>query len=433
MHHLSVFPDRVFAPYIRCSWPVTESGFTLSLGDPLMQARLSFLVLLFSALLLLASPAFSAGGSGPSGEGVSRLCEAAIDKAAGRYSQCLLKASARHAKRGTKARLLAQQTRCENKFDTQVARIEDRFGEDQCTPYVSEIIRQVGFVSGTSKVTIYRPLLTKRIVERFNSKHVLDVCVGWGGRMLGSVCVDGVSYTGIEPFSKTYEGLEQMKSELELTDEQVTLHNDRAETILPELEQKYDLALTSPPYYNLEIYTDEETQSHHGCYDGHRRCGARAAGRRRAGAFARGAILPLHPVFTTRTGRRATIERKAARRITRIRVRSALRLRATSCCETLCRGLPGRARLRKDGQDPIERLDYRRSAAPIGASESAGQRRPGRAGRRRGVRRRTLPCLRTIPGLRRHAAAGLEIIITEWLRRSRTVLPRLSTRCECCI
>ena len=136
------------------------------------------------------------------------------------------------------------------------------------TPYVSEIIRQVGFVSGTSKVTIYRPLLTKRIVERFNSKHVLDVCVGWGGRMLGSVCVDGVSYTGIEPFSKTYEGLEQMKSELELTDEQVTLHNDRAETILPELEQKYDLALTSPPYYNLEIYTDEDTQSHHyGTYE----------------------------------------------------------------------------------------------------------------------------------------------------------------------
>ena len=33
------------------------------------------------------------------------------------------------------------------------------------TPYVSEIVRQIGFVSGNSKVTIYRPLLTKRIVE----------------------------------------------------------------------------------------------------------------------------------------------------------------------------------------------------------------------------------------------------------------------------
>ncbi len=62
-----------------------------------MQVRLSFLVLL-SALLVLASPAFSAGSSAPSGEGVSPRCEAAIDKAAGRYSQCLLKASANFAK-----------------------------------------------------------------------------------------------------------------------------------------------------------------------------------------------------------------------------------------------------------------------------------------------------------------------------------------------
>ena len=58
--------------------------------------------------------------------------------------------------------------------------------KSQPTPYVSEIIRQIGFMCGTSKVTIYRPLLTKRIVETFKCKNVLDVCVGWGGRMLGS-------------------------------------------------------------------------------------------------------------------------------------------------------------------------------------------------------------------------------------------------------
>jgi hypothetical protein len=105
-----------------------------------MQARLSFLVLLFSALLLLASPAFSAGGSGPSGEGVSRLCEAAIDKAAGRYSQCLLKASAKFAKKKNQEdRLLAQQMRCGDKYNAQVARAQDRYGEDQCTPYTSQI------------------------------------------------------------------------------------------------------------------------------------------------------------------------------------------------------------------------------------------------------------------------------------------------------
>ena len=41
------------------------------------------------------------------------------------------------------------------------------------TPYVTELIRQLGFMAGTSKVTIYRPLLTKRIVETFGAKKVL--------------------------------------------------------------------------------------------------------------------------------------------------------------------------------------------------------------------------------------------------------------------
>ena len=105
-----------------------------------MQARLSFSVLFFSALLLLASPVFSAGGSAPSEEGVSPRCEAAIDKAAGRYSQCLLKASAKFAKKKNQEdRLFAQQMRCGDKFDNQVARAQDRYGEDQCTPYTSQI------------------------------------------------------------------------------------------------------------------------------------------------------------------------------------------------------------------------------------------------------------------------------------------------------
>ena len=90
-----------------------------------MQVRSSFWVLLFSDLFLLASPAFSAGGSAPSGEGVSPRCEAAIDKAAGRYSQCLLKASAKFAKKGNEDRLFAQQMRCGDKFDAQVARAQD--------------------------------------------------------------------------------------------------------------------------------------------------------------------------------------------------------------------------------------------------------------------------------------------------------------------
>ena len=128
------------------------------------------------------------------------------------------------------------------------------------TPYSSEIIRQLGFSSGTSKITIYRPLLTKRIVEALGCKNVIDVCVGWGGRMLGSACISGVKYTGIEPYSKTYNGLENIKKELQL--DNVILYNDVAEIIIPQLKKEYDLALTSPPYYNLELYSTEASQSH---------------------------------------------------------------------------------------------------------------------------------------------------------------------------
>jgi len=98
------------------------------------------------------------------------------------------------------------------------------------------------------------------IVEYFEAKEVLDVCVGWGGRMLGSACIDGVKYTGIEPCKKTYDGLNEIKKNLKLNN--VTLHKNGAENVLPKLEKKYDLALTSPPYYNLEIYSDEKSQSH---------------------------------------------------------------------------------------------------------------------------------------------------------------------------
>lgn len=130
------------------------------------------------------------------------------------------------------------------------------------TPYVSEIIRQLGFSNGLTKVTMYRPTLTKLIMDKYKPQRVLDICVGWGGRMLGSVCNPNIYYTGIEPCTKTYEGLVKMKESLNLTN--ATLYHNTAQAILPTLDDKsYDLALTSPPYFNLEIYTDENTQSFH--------------------------------------------------------------------------------------------------------------------------------------------------------------------------
>lgn len=136
------------------------------------------------------------------------------------------------------------------------------------SPYTSEILRQLGFMSGTSKVTIYRPLLAKRIVQVFQPRRVLDVCVGWGGRMLGTMAVSGTEYVGIEPCTPTFNGLSKIIQQLGL-EKRVQLFHDKAEHILPQLEDhSFDLALTSPPYFNLEIYSEETTQSHYyGSYE----------------------------------------------------------------------------------------------------------------------------------------------------------------------
>ena len=139
-----------------------------------------------------------------------------------------------------------------------------RFNRAQhSTPYASEIIRSLSFTNGLGKVTMYRPLMARNIVAYFDAKSVLDVCAGWGGRMIGSKSVDlaSVSYTGIDPCKKTYNALCGIRDELGLTG--VTLINKPAEVALVELPEdaKFDIALTSPPYFNLEIYSDETTQS----------------------------------------------------------------------------------------------------------------------------------------------------------------------------
>ena len=188
-----------------------------------------------------------------------------------------------------------------------------RFNRAQhSTPYASEIIRSLSFANGLGKVTMYRPLMAKKVVayladkDKLTEVRVLDVCAGWGGRMIGAKSAEGggdkgggdkgggdklppqtpskgggdkgggdklppqtpnkgggikVHYTGIDPCDKTYAALRAIRDELGLHN--VTLVNKPAEVALQQPLGTYDIALTSPPYYNLELYSDEPTQSVH--------------------------------------------------------------------------------------------------------------------------------------------------------------------------
>jgi hypothetical protein len=73
-----------------------------------------------------------------------------------------------------------------------------RFNRAQhSTPYASEIIRSLSFANGLGKVTMYRPLMAKKVVaylaekDKLKEVRVLDVCAGWGGRMIGAKSAEG--------------------------------------------------------------------------------------------------------------------------------------------------------------------------------------------------------------------------------------------------
>jgi hypothetical protein len=122
----------------------------------------------------------------------------------------------------------------------------------------SEFKRAIKF----NPVTIYSPIMTKSIAKELDCRTVFDPCIGWGGRMVGITCLGkDHHYTGCEPFTKTFKGLEGIVKDLGL-ENQVKLYNSPVETIIEELDDKrFDMCLTSPPYFDLEVYSHEDTQS----------------------------------------------------------------------------------------------------------------------------------------------------------------------------
>jgi 16S rRNA G966 N2-methylase RsmD len=127
------------------------------------------------------------------------------------------------------------------------------------TPYLSELKRGIYFCCGLTKNTMYRPQMMKLACMKYKPEIVLDPCAGWGGRMLGAVSY-GVRYIAFEPNTTTYNNLMNMASFLGIQ-HKVTLICDDARNMKKYNLPNVDLVLTSPPYFDLEVYTHEQTQS----------------------------------------------------------------------------------------------------------------------------------------------------------------------------
>ncbi len=103
----------------------------------------------------------------------------------------------------------------------------------------------------------FRSYLATGFIKYFGAKSMLDPSSGWGDRLIGAMAA-GIDYQGVDPNTALQLGYRAMINEF--GDPQ--RHNVAPvpfEEFTPTRE--YDLVLTSPPYFNLEIYSAEETQS----------------------------------------------------------------------------------------------------------------------------------------------------------------------------
>jgi hypothetical protein len=92
--------------------------------------------------------------------------------------------------------------------------------------------------------------------------NVLDFSSGYGGRMMGAMTSRmAYNYTGIDPNTRTFQGLQALGALLEEQGQGsgFSMNCMPSEEFEPELG-RYDAAFSSPPYFNLETYTDEPTQ-----------------------------------------------------------------------------------------------------------------------------------------------------------------------------
>jgi len=129
--------------------------------------------------------------------------------------------------------------------------------------YVSDsgIRKMLKIYTGTQGVSNFRPTAAAAIYNTFAKNGVVwDMSGGWGGRLLGAIISGVDTYIATEPSLETFEGL------MDITEDfgesiNIQIHCKGSEDFRPD-KKSLDLCFTSPPYFDLEKYADEPTQSY---------------------------------------------------------------------------------------------------------------------------------------------------------------------------
>lgn len=110
--------------------------------------------------------------------------------------------------------------------------------------------------------TSFRPELLVATIKMLGSRSVLDISSGWGDRLLAAMCMK-VRYVGVDPNECLQDGYARMKSMFADDDgganKYSTIVGKFQDVELP--DELFDLVFSSPPYFSVEEYSQDDSQS----------------------------------------------------------------------------------------------------------------------------------------------------------------------------
>eukprot|EP01129_Flabellula_baltica_P016820 TRINITY_DN9137_c0_g1_i1.p1 TRINITY_DN9137_c0_g1~~TRINITY_DN9137_c0_g1_i1.p1 ORF type:complete len:348 (+),score=16.10 TRINITY_DN9137_c0_g1_i1:175-1218(+) len=127
----------------------------------------------------------------------------------------------------------------------------------------------------TKLATVFKPTWIITVVKYLGNKYnmnlenmkVLDPCAGWGCRLISFISL-GCFYTGIDPNERLHPYYETIVKDFSVKDINKYIRLCIGfEDFVSNIE--YDMIFTSPPFFDLEVYNNDNTQ----CYNKYRNKG----------------------------------------------------------------------------------------------------------------------------------------------------------------
>ena len=115
----------------------------------------------------------------------------------------------------------------------------------------------------------FKPAVAKTLYDYFKAETIIDFSMGWGDRLCGFYASDyGKKYIGLDPkednhpiYQKQAEFYKKHNGFFEHEREHVFHCNPAEDFDFSIYKDQVDLIFTSPPYFNVERYSEEESQS----------------------------------------------------------------------------------------------------------------------------------------------------------------------------